>query len=118
MCFYEQYRFQCGDWKWGNFRQHCNREYRIGETCGTKLVNATINLPDKCTGCEKIEKKERRLQKACMDLRRWQMEPQKFKASIEKAQDDIRQLNLEVATLKQEKDRRYMTIGNTRRMAP
>lgn len=60
MCFFDQYRFSCGDWKWGHFRQHCARELRIGETCGLKLIMATIPVDHKCRLCEKIDAKMRR----------------------------------------------------------
>lgn len=51
MCFYDIIRFTCGDWKWGHFRQHCNREYRTGETCGMKLVMQTLPVQQECKHC-------------------------------------------------------------------
>lgn len=115
MCYYENFQYSCRDWKWGNFRQHCQKEYRTGETCGMKMIFATYQLPQKCTACEKIEKKKRRREKALSDIARWQRDGGKFRASIEKAQDDVRQLELEIANMIAEKDRRYVNIGNTRR---
>lgn len=115
MCYYDNYKYACGDWKWGNFRQHCQKEYRTGETCGMKMIYQTIPLPDQCTPCEKINKKKRRREKAIQDVQRWQREGSKFKASIEKAIGDIKQLELEITNLIADKDKRYTNIGNTRR---
>ena len=71
MCYYDVYRWECGDWKWGNFRQHCAREYRLGETCGIKLMFAggTRRLNGDCQLCLNIQKKQRRLQKAEAELK-------------------------------------------------
>ncbi|KXT12777.1 hypothetical protein AC579_1807 [Pseudocercospora musae] len=115
MCFYDMYKFSCRDWKWGNFRQHCQKEYRTGETCGTKLIYQTIDQPDKCTFCEKIEKKLRRRQKAAEDRQRWMQEPQRFRASIEKATEDITNLTREIQQLQMDKDAKYHNVGNTKR---
>ncbi|KXT07292.1 hypothetical protein AC578_409 [Pseudocercospora eumusae] len=115
MCFYDMYKFSCRDWKWGNFRQHCQKEYRTGETCGTKLIYQTIDQPDKCTFCEKIEKKLRRRQKAAEDRQRWMQEPQRFRASIEKATEDIANLTREIQQLQMDKDAKYHNVGNTKR---
>ncbi|KAF2726162.1 hypothetical protein K431DRAFT_214075 [Polychaeton citri CBS 116435] len=115
MCFYEMYQYQCRDWKWGNFRQHCQKEYRIGETCGTKLIAHTTSLPEKCKMCQKIETKQRRLAKAVDDYKRWSREPQKFKASLAKAAEEIKGLENEIKELVRDKDARYKMIGNSRR---
>lgn len=67
MCYYEQFKYACQDWKWGNFRGHCHKEYRLGETCGMKLIGMTTHVPEKCQQCERIEKKLRRREKAISD---------------------------------------------------
>ena len=115
MCFYEQYVYACRDWKWGNFRQHCQAEYRIGETCGMKMVYQALGLPDKCKLCLKIEAKERRRAKHIDDYNRWRREPKRYQASIEKALGDIKVLEGEINGLKSEKHDRYRAIGNSRR---
>ncbi|KAH6672910.1 hypothetical protein B0J14DRAFT_450001, partial [Halenospora varia] len=74
MCFYDQYALSCGDFKWGNFRQHCSKEYRIGETCGMKLVMQTISRNELCKICRKIETKLQRVEKEVAHIRRWQLE--------------------------------------------
>jgi hypothetical protein len=71
MCYFEQTRWACGYWKWGNFRQQCNSEYRTGETCGLKLVYDTTEQPGQCKICDQIDKKSRRLEKMNQDIRRW-----------------------------------------------
>lgn len=117
MCFYDQYVFQCRDWKWGNFRQHCQKEYRTGETCGMKMIYQTLPLHDKCKLCQKIEAKQRRLAKHKDDYQRWTREPSRYKASIEKAYEEMRALASEIQQLLLEKNDRLKMIGNGRRMA-
>lgn len=115
MCYYDNYKFACNDWKWGNFRQHCQREYRTGETCGTKLVFQTLPLAEKCTMCEKIERKQRRLAKTKADYQRWATDPAKYRFTLEKAVEEMKALVLEISVLVQDKDNRYKNVGNTRR---
>lgn len=114
MCYFEQQRYRCHDWKWGNFRQHCQREYRMGETCGMKLVYDTKNVAENCPMCEKIERKERRLAKAKADYARWKDDPNR-QASKEKAYEDIVALIAEIERLKRERQARYVQVGNPRR---
>jgi len=80
-----------------------------------KMIFQTIPLQEKCTFCEKIEKKFRRIEKAKADYQRWASEPQRYKASMEKALEDIQTLTLEIRNLQADKDRKYTNIGNTRR---
>lgn len=115
MCFYDQYTYACRDWKWGNFRAHCQAEYRTGETCGMKLQAQTLHLQEKCKFCLKIEAKHRRRQKHVDDYNRWSKEPRRYQASIEKALGDIKALDNEINVLKKEKDDRYNRVGNPRR---
>ncbi|CAI6331936.1 unnamed protein product [Periconia digitata] len=112
MCFFDQHRFACGDWKWGHFRQHCAKEYRIGETCGMKLIMQTIAVGQKCRLCEKIETKMRRRATEMDRIARWQREGHKFKASIEKSIDQVRSLDCEIYDLNCERGRRLQGIGN------
>lgn len=39
---------------------HCNKEYRIGKTCGMKLVYDSIPVPRKCKRCNAIDVELRR----------------------------------------------------------
>ncbi|KAF1809748.1 hypothetical protein P152DRAFT_461135 [Eremomyces bilateralis CBS 781.70] len=105
MCFYEQIVYGCGDFKWGHFRQHCNREYRIGEVCGMKLVYQSAQENHLCKVCEKLNTKYRRRQTECERIERWQREGSR-QASIEKSMELIYQLDREIQTLLAERERR------------
>lgn len=115
MCYYDNFRYTCGDWKWGNFRQHCQKEYRTGETCGMKMVFQTIQLAETCTMCEKIERKNRRFEKHSSDYQRWSQEPTKFRYSMEKAYEEMKALREEINQLLIDRDARRRMIGNSRR---
>ncbi|KAK3401565.1 hypothetical protein B0T20DRAFT_475685 [Sordaria brevicollis] len=88
MCYFEQTLWSCGYWKWGNFRQQCNKEYRTGETCGLKLVYETVFVSTPCKICEQITKKTRRVRKMAEDIARWEREGNR-RATIEKTEQDI-----------------------------
>ena len=110
MCFFDQHRFACGDWKWGHFRQHCNREYRTGETCGMKLIMTTVPVQTKCKLCEKIDTKQRRRAAEVDRITRWKREGSKFSASIDRSVDTVRLLEKEIHTLASERSRRQVAI--------
>lgn len=76
MCFYARTDYACGDWKWGNMKEQCPREHRIGETCGAKLshIDSNITSPQLCRICTEITAKRRRLAKAQADLTRYTTE--------------------------------------------
>lgn len=102
MCFYDQYQMACNDYKWGNFRQHCSKEYRTGETCGMKLVMNTIPMADKCKLCLKIDTKQGRVFKEQERINRWLKEAQRGhlrQASIEASQHTVAQLEYEIRDL-------------------
>lgn len=87
MCYFEQKRWKCGYWRWGHFRQQCNKEYRIGETCGLKLVGHRVDVEDKCKLCHDIDRKTRRLKKMADDMARWRRDGNR-PATIERTQDE------------------------------
>lgn len=92
----------CGDFKWGHFRQHCSKEYRTGETCGMKLVMATIPKREKCKVCTKIDTKKGRIVKEQERIYRWEHEQKRGHqrvASIENSQQMIAQLEWEIQQL-------------------
>ncbi|KAL2059776.1 hypothetical protein VTL71DRAFT_10160 [Oculimacula yallundae] len=89
MCFYDQYTMACNCGKWGNFRQHCAKEYRTGETCGMKLVMNTYQKAEKCKLHEKISTKKRTLRKEEDNVARWRQSGGRS-ASIEKSEGTIR----------------------------
>ncbi|KAG7110195.1 hypothetical protein HYQ45_017662 [Verticillium longisporum] len=68
MCYFYQTRWTCGYWRWGQFKQQCNKEYRTGETCGLKLVYTTVQEADRCKLCHDIDKKNRRILKMTTDI--------------------------------------------------
>lgn len=76
----------------------CELEYRMGETCGMapKPLDGYIHqVQEQCRYCKEMQPKLRRLQKAQSDLARWQEEdPVMWRASIEKAQNEIKGLQL------------------------
>ena len=111
MCFYDQLRFSCGDFKWSHFRKHCTREHRIGETCGTKLVYANCDVDSKCRYCEKIETKIRRSSAERDRVARWSREGCRFVASIERAKDNIKSLEEEIRTVEQYRRERASRYG-------
>src|SRR5438046_1027877 len=98
MCYYDQYQMSCGDWKWGNFRQHCSKEHRTGETCGMKLVWKGYELEDKCKFCIKIDSKLGKIRKEQDRIKRWQKEGHRV-ASISAAEVHREQLEEEIQLL-------------------
>ncbi|KAF3759971.1 hypothetical protein M406DRAFT_224711, partial [Cryphonectria parasitica EP155] len=88
MCYFHQTRWRCGYWKWGNFVQQCNKEYRTGETCGRKFVYDTNYKNQDCRLCEDMRKKQRRYSKMAQDVERWRREGNR-KATIAKAECDM-----------------------------
>lgn len=98
MCYYHQTRWSCGYWKWGNFAEQCPKERRTGETCGMRLIFHTQSVPEPCKTCESIGKKQRRIRKMQDDICRWKREGGR-RATIEKTQADIRELDLQIREL-------------------
>ena len=91
MCFFEQIRWSCGFWKWGRFREQCTTEYRIGETCGLKLVFETNHSDSCCSLCEKIAKKKRRITKMTADIERWKRDGNR-PATIERTKSNAAEI--------------------------
>ncbi|KAJ9622499.1 hypothetical protein H2204_011512 [Knufia peltigerae] len=94
MCYYARTDYSCGDWRWGNMKLRCQRQHRMGETCGAKLADEQniVWVSEQCRTCKDIEVKQRRLQRELDNIARWQREGDRFRASIEKAQREARQL--------------------------
>ena len=94
MCYYEQTAYSCRDWKWGNMKERCPRQHRMGESCGVKLVHDAFvtHSADKCRVCKDIEIKQRKLDKEKQNIARWSKEGKKFLASIEKAENEVEHL--------------------------
>lgn len=109
MCYFDQCRVSCGDWKWGHFRQHCNREHRTGETCGMKFIMSTI--PMKL--CEKIGTKRRRRRKELDRINEWHEAPTAMasQASRQESQSLIKKLDQEIEFIQSLRERRYRTFA-------
>lgn len=90
MCYFERIDYACGDWKWGNMKQQCAREWRTGETCGAKLSDdRCMSRSDSyCKICQDILVKKRRIKKEEENIARWKREAHKFRASIEKSESE------------------------------
>lgn len=84
----------------------------MGETCGMKLVMQTLPTGTKCKLCEKIDTKMRRRAAEVDRIGRWQREGSKFRASIDKAMEIIRNLDGEIYELSCERNRRLQSIGH------
>ena len=112
MCFYDQIRFKCGDRKWTTFRQQCPKEYRAGETCGMRLVHQVYDdFSQNCRLCEKIHTKLRSRKKEEDKINRWKNEKANRKASIEKSEAAIDQIDREIYALSVELDAKRNHLG-------
>ena len=117
MCFFDQHRFSCGDWNWGHFRQHCNREYRTGKTCGLKIIMATYQVNQKCELCDKIDIKQRRRAEETDQISRWQREGSTiwsksiFLGFIDQSYENIKTLDREICKLGLERETKKWLHG-------
>jgi hypothetical protein len=113
MCFYNQYQFACGDYRWGVFRQHCDKEHRTGETCGMKLPMNLHRLPEKCKTCTKVGVKWGRIRKEEERIQRWKTEEGRVKATPPNpAWTIIEDLQVEIANLQQQLQRERLKWVN------
>ena len=110
MCYYEMSRWRCGFWKWGKFRQQCNKEYRTGETCGMKLVYQTLDEPTVCRLCLDMEKKQRRIDKMKRDIDRWRREGNRT-ATIERTLGEMHEVEGQIREKNQEHWERLNNIS-------
>lgn len=83
----------------------------MGETCGMKLVNHTEYIQLHCKLCEKIEIKYRRRKTEMERVARWRREGGVMKASIEKSQAIINDLEQEIRHLEHERQVKQLSIG-------
>lgn len=103
MCYYAITDYACGDWKWGNMKQRCERQPRMGEVCGAKLVAQEYRetLREDCRVCKDIHTKQGRLEKEQSNIARWKKDGRKFQASIEKAERESQLLHETIRELYQ-----------------
>lgn len=90
MCYFDRTYWTCGLHRWGKFRQQCPKEYRLGETCGIKLVYDRTYKGTQCKLCDQIEKKQQRLRKMEQNIDQWRKEGNR-RATIEKTEHDMAQ---------------------------
>ncbi|KAI6080807.1 hypothetical protein F4821DRAFT_250687 [Hypoxylon rubiginosum] len=108
MGFFEQTRWSCGFWRWGNFRQQCHKEYRTGETCGLKLIFVTNQDPNRCKLCRDVEKQQRKSKKLSENIRQWGSMAYRT-TSIKKAEEELEITRDKIAgMLEQHKRRKRM----------
>ncbi|KAH7109152.1 hypothetical protein EDB81DRAFT_624095, partial [Dactylonectria macrodidyma] len=90
----------CGNWKWGKFRQQYNKEYRIGETCGLKLVYERQEEAKKCQVCDQMTKKENRIKMTTERMAR----PREWKhlASLERCEEEVASLKDAILRLREQ----------------
>lgn len=110
MCYFDQTRWSCGYWRWGHFRQQCNKEYRMGETCGLKLVYETKVEADMCKLCHDTEKKQRRYDKMYRDVQRWQREGNR-NATIERTCGEMQDVMGQIYRMREEHEHRLQSLG-------
>jgi hypothetical protein len=110
MCYFDQTRWTCGYWRWGHFRQQCNKEYRMGETCGLKLVYETRSEGDICKLCHDMEKKQRRYDKMYRDVQRWQREGGR-PATVERTCGEMQEVLGQIYRLNDEHNQRLQSLG-------
>ncbi|KAL4885643.1 hypothetical protein BJY04DRAFT_136778 [Aspergillus karnatakaensis] len=110
MCFYNQKKFVCGDHSWTKFVQQCNFEYRTGETCGFKLVNATEYEATICRICEKINAKERKKKQEVERVSRWKRDGGHLKASIAKSEMLILDYDRQIEELHEQRQKKENTF--------
>jgi len=67
--------------------ERCQRQHRIGETCGAKLVahEKVDTRQEACRICQELIVKRRRLQKMDENIGRWESEGDRFAATLDKA---------------------------------
>jgi hypothetical protein len=105
MCYYARTDFSCKDWRWGNMKQRCPRQPRMGETCGAKLpdLDNITTVAEPCRVCVEKAVKERRLAREEDNIKRWKQEGNRFSASIERAEREVHQLKQTIAELERKR---------------
>ena len=86
----------------------------MGETCGTKLIYATKPLPGYCQLCQNIQRKQRRLEKALADYRRFKADPTK-QATAQVKGEEIIELQQEIKRMTDDLNLRRNNVTNNRR---
>jgi hypothetical protein len=75
-----------------------------------KLVMTAIYLQGDCKICESLGRKFTRRDKEVRNIERWQKEGGKFKASIDRAFDNIREIDEDINRLNAERQNRQQSL--------
>lgn len=103
--------WECGFWRWGQFRQQCNKQHRIGETCGLKLVYDTKREREVCKLCSDMEKKQRRYDRMSRDIDLWSHEGNRF-ATIERSLGEMQDILGQICRMRGEHDCKIASLGS------
>ena len=114
MCYFDQIRWACGYWRWSHFREQCDREWRIGETCGLKFVNELHEDPSICKLCSEMERKQRKIDKMEKDIARWRKEGNR-QATIERTGEALSHVLQQMRDLQDKHERDINDISVSRR---
>ena len=98
MCFYNQIVWTCGFWKWSAFQYQCHKEYRIGETCGLKLVCDVDYRDQPCKLCQHLAIKQRKAAKMQADIARWLCEGNR-PATVQVTEGELSTVRKEILSL-------------------
>lgn len=112
MCFFEQHIYECGDSRLGKFRQHCERETRVGKTCGTKSILETIYIERKCAICSQIDEKLLQRSKDVETIEKLMAEGGKDKPALDAAIDSIQFLDFDIKNLKRELEEKRQSTND------
>jgi hypothetical protein len=63
MCVFDRQAWDCGFWQWSHFRGQCEKECRLGDTCGKKQPFSTFHEEGPCKVCFVLDAKQHRIDK-------------------------------------------------------
>jgi hypothetical protein len=63
MCFFDRLVWDCGFWQWSHFREQCDRECRLGDTCGRKQAFSISRESGPCNVCVVLDAKQQRIER-------------------------------------------------------
>ena len=98
-------------------KERCERQHRMGETCGKKLVHSdyVTMSPEPCRVCKDIDIKSRKLDKERQNIARWRQEGKKFVASIEKAENEVERLKETIDNLESSRVSKKFSLSSASR---
>lgn len=109
MCFYDQYQFECGDFKFGHFRRRCSRVCPRGRSCGLKTAYEVFQLQKKCSLCGKIATNRHGQQQEWDRIECLESKEQADEKGVQRSIDIINQLQQGILKLEMERRGRQIT---------